>query len=378
MDFTLPETHVELADLATTILTASSSPERLTQLERGDWFDRDAWRDLADAGLLGTCLPAEVGGLQLDQLAMHGLLRAVGATAAHVPLFETLVLGATAVLAAPEGHLRRQVLEGVVAGRRVLTAALHDEDGGTLLDPTTVAEPSDGGVRLQGAKALVSCATIADAIVVPARTPAGELLVALVATDATGVTVEAQRTPSDVPHARVVLDGVEVDRDHVLARGADAEDLLVRLQDLGRAGLASMQSGLVAAAIRLAADHTSTREQFGRPLATFQAVSQRLADARIAQEMLDLTSLQAAWLLSKGLPATEELLIAAWWTCEAGHHALHAAHHVHGGIGVDREYPLHRLFGRAKLAEFVLGNAEDLLADLGQRIAAEPALADHA
>lgn len=391
MDFTLPDTHRELAELAGTILEAHGAVERHNDLERpsregpapggtrpgGDvgWFDREAWRSLADAGLLGVPLSPDVGGLGLDALATHLVLHRIGATAAHVPWFEAVVLGARTIDRFGGPQMRRDHLPRLVAGELVLTAALVDEDGADPRHPTTQATPDGAGWVLDGVKALVPCLQLADHVLVTAVADDREPVIALVATDAPGVAVEAQATPSDVPHARLVLQDVVVDGGCVLASGVGARAVLDELVDHARAGLASMQAGVVEAAVALAAAHTSSREQFGRPIATFQAVSQRVADARIAQEMLALTSLQAAWLLARGLPATEELLIAAWWTCEAGHEALHAAHHVHGGIGVDRDYPLHRLFGRAKLHEFLLGHAERALADLGARLAADPSQA---
>ncbi len=372
MDFTLPEEHVAIRDLARQILTEHGSAEHHTSLERdGDWFDRGAWRALAGAGLLGVCVPEDLGGLGLDTLAMHVLLVEHAAAAGHVPLLETCVLGTRALVAS--SHVRRQeLLTGLMAGEVVIVAALTDPDGADVREPTLQAEPDGDGWRLQGTKNLVSCLPLADHVVVTARTPDGQVLVALLAVDA--CVVESQRTPSDVPHGRLVLGGVPVAAVDVLAMGDAGHAMLGDLVDHGRAALAACQVGLVREAIVLAAAHTSQREQFGRPLATFQAVSQRVADARIAQEMLALTSLQASWMLANDLPAAEELVIAAWWSAEAGHHALHAAHHVHGGIGVDREYPLHRLSGRAKVAEFALGNAEELLQELGARIAAEPSL----
>jgi alkylation response protein AidB-like acyl-CoA dehydrogenase len=126
-------------------------------------------------------------------------------------------------------------------------------------------------------------------------------------------------------------------------------------------------------AVERAAAYTSEREQFGRPVATFQAVGHRVADAYIDAEALRLTALQAAWRLAEGLPAADEVTIAKWWAADAGHRVLYAVHHVHGGVGVDHSYGLHRYFGWAKRIEFALGGATDQLLALGATLAAEPA-----
>ncbi|MEL7210068.1 MAG: acyl-CoA dehydrogenase family protein, partial [Actinomycetota bacterium] len=125
-------------------------------------------------------------------------------------------------------------------------------------------------------------------------------------------------------------------------------------------------------AVHLTAEYTKTREQFDRPIATFQAVGQRAADAFIDTEAIRLTTWQAVWRLSEGLPAGEQVSVAKFWAAEGGQRVVHAAQHLHGGMGVDRDYPLHRYFLWAKQLELTLGGATRSLLDLGSSIAAEP------
>jgi alkylation response protein AidB-like acyl-CoA dehydrogenase len=123
----------------------------------------------------------------------------------------------------------------------------------------------------------------------------------------------------------------------------------------------------------MTADYTKTREQFDRPIASFQAVAQRAADAYIDAEAVQLTARQAAWRLSEGLPAAEEVAIAKFWAADGGQRVVHAAQHLHGGMGVDRDYPLHRYFLLAKQLELSLGGATAQLLRLGAILASEPA-----
>jgi alkylation response protein AidB-like acyl-CoA dehydrogenase len=123
----------------------------------------------------------------------------------------------------------------------------------------------------------------------------------------------------------------------------------------------------------MSATYTTGREQFGRPVATFQAVGHRLADAFVDVEAMRLTTLQAVWLLDAGLPAATEVAVAKWWTCEGGHRVAHAAQHVHGGVGVDVEYPLSRYFRWSKQMEMTLGAAPAQLLRIGNTLATEPA-----
>ena len=128
-------------------------------------------------------------------------------------------------------------------------------------------------------------------------------------------------------------------------------------------------AGACEASLGLASEYTKIRQQFDRAIATFQAVSQRAGDAYIDTEAVRLTSRQAAWRISAGLPAKEQVAIARWWASEAGFRVVHAATHLHGGVGVDRDYPLHRYFLIARQLELTLGNSEEQLENLGNLIA---------
>jgi alkylation response protein AidB-like acyl-CoA dehydrogenase len=140
------------------------------------------------------------------------------------------------------------------------------------------------------------------------------------------------------------------------------------------AGLCATQAGICAEALRLTAAHVSEREQFGQKIATFQAVAQRAADAFIDTEAITLTSRQATWLLANGRDGADEALDSAkFWAAEGGFRVAHAAQHLHGGIGVDQEYPLFRYFRMARQTELTLGGAALHLRQLGERIAAGPA-----
>jgi alkylation response protein AidB-like acyl-CoA dehydrogenase len=132
-------------------------------------------------------------------------------------------------------------------------------------------------------------------------------------------------------------------------------------------------AGVCEGALRITAAYVSDREQFGAKIGTFQAVAQRMADAYIDTQGCRLTMIQAAWRLGEGIPAEEELHIAKFWATEAGHRVAHAAQHLHGGIGVDVDYPVHRYFRWAKVLELQLGHGTEHLRRLGALLAAEPA-----
>ena len=170
----------------------------------------------------------------------------------------------------------------------------------------------------------------------------------------------------------MMLEGVIVGPDALLVAGATGATgaVLDWIVDRATAAYCVLGAGCCEAALRLTAEYVQTREQFGRVLASFQAVGQRAADAYIDSVAVRLTAWQAVWRLASGLPARDEVAIAKYWASEGGQRVVHACHHLHGGVGVDRAYPLHRYFLLSKHLELVLGGAAPQIAELGRRMAA--------
>jgi alkylation response protein AidB-like acyl-CoA dehydrogenase len=296
-------------------------------------LDRDAdWAGLASAGLLSLPVPEEYGGEGLGLAEVAVLLREVGSRAGGLPVWETLCCGALVLAAAGSEQQHRRLLPGVAAGEVILTPAVREAGAGIPAMPSTTL--ADG--RLTGRKTGVSYAEEAAALLVPAYD--GErVVVALVDPSSDGVTLLPSPTSRGATEHTVVLDGVQAD----VLPGDDAASLLYRL---AVAGLCLTAAGVLAGARDLTADYVKGREQFGRKLAEFQAVAQQVADVYIASRLVTLAADNAAWRLSQGLDASDDLAVAAYWTCAEGLPALHVCQHLHGGMGVDETYPLHRYF----------------------------------
>jgi 3-oxocholest-4-en-26-oyl-CoA dehydrogenase beta subunit len=182
-----------------------------------------------------------------------------------------------------------------------------------------------------------------------------------------GVTVEPQELTDGVSAGRVILDGASA---HRLGGGADtgtavADWLIAR----GTVGLCALQLGVTERALELTAEYATSRVQFGRPIGSFQAVAQRLADAWIDVAGIRLTMWQAAWRLSENLPCDTAVSTAKFWAADAGHRVAHTAVHVHGGVGIDVSHPLHRYFTAATHHEFALGGATVQLRRIGAELA---------
>jgi len=375
MDFSFSEEQEAVRELADRIFTDLSTQERLREMETdpsNDRFDRKLWSELAGAGLLGIALPEDVGGAGLGFLETGLLAEAAGRTAAYVPVVECIAAAAPAVARFGTAAQHQQWLPGVVAGDTVLTTALV-ELGGTPSAPALVAEPSGDGWSLTGVKACVPSGTVADAVLVSARIEPDGVAVFIVPRGAAGVSVETMTANNGQPEGLVSLEGVTVGTDALLGSVADGPAIVEWLVQRSTTALALQQAGAAAASLALVAEYTKNREQFGKPIATFQAVGQRAADAYVDAEAIRLTAWQAAWRIDVGLPADKEVAVAKFWAADGGQRVVHAAVHLHGGVGVDREYPLHRFFLNTKHIELTLGGATDQLLRLGATLAAEPA-----
>jgi alkylation response protein AidB-like acyl-CoA dehydrogenase len=371
MDFSFSEEQQDVQGLAKQVLEGELSHERLKEIEGGDEnFDRDLWTKLADAGVLGLAVPEAHGGAGLGYLELALVLEQIGRTVAPIPFYETAVLGALPIAKFGTDEQQAAILPGAASGETVLTAALI-EFGTDLLQPTTTAKRDGDGWKLDGEKTCVPAGMLASRILVPATTDDG-VIVAIVDPNASGVTRERQTTTSGHPEAQLRLDGVQVADSDVLGSPENGAEILSWLVERATAGQCAIATGLCEEAVRMTAEYTKTREQFDRPIATFQAVGQRAADAYIDTEAIRLTAWQAIWRLSEELPATAEVAVAKFWAAEGGQRVVHAAQHLHGGMGVDRDYPLHRYFLWAKQLELSLGGTTPQLLKLGAILAAEP------
>ena len=342
------------------------------------------WRELADAGLLGIALDEEYGGAGLDFVAACLVIEAAGRTAAYVPLVETTVYGAAPIARFGTPAQRQAWLPGVSSGDTILTAALAELVGEVILPggtspATTAQQPQpDGSWVLDGTKACVPAAFVANAILVPATRlgPDGAAVgsgVFIVDADADGLKMTKQTTTAGRLEAIIELSGVKVAADRQLGGdGADGAAIITAITELATAALCVLEAGACATALALTGEYTKTRVQFDRPIATFQAVGQRAADAYVDTEAVRLTAWQAASRLSDGLPASSEVAVAKFWAAEGGQRVVHAAAHLHGGVGVDRDYPLHRFFLLTRQIELTLGGDNESLRRLGRALADEP------
>jgi len=342
VDFSPDETQRAVADLARTVIRgAEADHARATAaLASEAGYDESLWKAMAQAGLLSLAVPESVGGDGFGTLEVAAVLTEVGHQTLPVPAYATLSLGVLplARFGTPE---QQQVLAEVA-------------NGAILTGSTSVIGASQDGLVLNGRVSGVPYAAQARLMLLPT-----EHGIALVAPDASGVSLIRSTTSTGTPEYTVEC--VDVAADSVLAATAEV---------IGRfavAGAAALADGVLAGAVELTAEHLRTREQFGKPLATFQAVAQQIADVYIVARTVHLAATSVNWRLASELDADDDVDIAAYWLAAEMPKALQVCHHLHGGLGVDITYPLHRFYSHGKDLARLAGGAAARLDRIGAR-----------
>ncbi|MGW5676419.1 acyl-CoA dehydrogenase family protein [Streptomyces sp. NPDC003860] len=398
MDFTFSEEQQAVVEAARAVFSdvapdGAPSPA-LTPGAVADTFDRPLWAKLAASDLLGLVVSPAYDGAGLDPVALCLALRESAAVLARVPLLETSAV-AMAVERYGSAELARDVLPRVVRGASVLTVGAHGRTGHDPAELAVLARPygadADGpGLvhwLLDGVHTAVPWAHSADLIAVPAHTDDGRTVLALVAPDQDGVTLAEQFSTNGERYAEVTLDAVRVRGPRLIEDGGAWEWLRLLLTT----GTCALALGIGTRVLAMTADYTGKREQFGFPLATFQAVAVQAADRYIDLRAMEATLWQAAWRLahdhdhdhnndndkcgSSGdglLPVAADVSVAKIWASEGVRRVVQTAQHLHGGFGADTDYPLHRYHAWAKQLELSLGPAAEHEEALGDLLAAHP------
>ncbi|WP_405479763.1 acyl-CoA dehydrogenase family protein [Streptomyces sp. NBC_00009] len=381
MDFTFTEEQQAAVEAAKAVfgpVAPDSVPSpALTPGAVADDFDRALWSKLADTDLLSLLLAPEHGGAGLDAIALCLVLRESAKALARVPLLEHTAT-AVAVQTYGSDELKEQILPRAARGEHVLTAA---SAGRTGHDPAQLAvsarRDTDTGTGtgtwiLDGTQTGVPWAHNADHVAVPAHTPQGRTVIAVVPHPHEGLTLAEQISTTGERLGELHLDSVRLDPHQII----ETDEAWGRLHQLLTTGTCALALGLGERVLQMTGDYTSKREQFGYPVATFQAVAVQAADRYIDLRAMEATLWQAAWRISTqaggALPTAGDIAVAKIWASEGVRRVVQTAQHLHGGFGADTDYPLHRYHAWAKQLELSLGPAAAHEETLGDLLAAHP------
>ncbi|MFD4482278.1 acyl-CoA dehydrogenase family protein [Streptomyces sp. NPDC058471] len=375
MDFTFTEEQ-QAAVEAAKALFASVAPDEVPSpaLVPGavaEDFDRTLWAKLAGADLLSLLIDPEHGGAGLDAIALCLVLRESAKKLARVPLLESSA-AAYAVQTHGSEELKQRILPKAARGELVLTVAANGRSGHDPAELAVTARQDGDDWLLDGTQTAVPWAQNADLIVVPAHTPAGRTILALIPRQHDGLTLADQVSTSGERLGELSLESVRI----VGADVIEAEGAWDWLRDLLATGTCALALGLGEGVLSMTSEYTGKREQFGFPVATFQAVAVQAADRYIDLRAMEVTLWQAAWRISTGasgaLPASGDVAVAKIWASDGVRRVVQTAQHLHGGFGSDTDYPLHRYHAWAKQLELSLGPAAAHEEALGDLLAAHP------
>lgn len=371
MNFNYTEDQLAIKDVAERMFRDLCSDEQIKQcFKQSQPFHKELWQQLATAGLLATSLPAEFGGSEMGMTELGMIIEAQGKSVAPIPLIETVVECAMPLAQFGSDALKKRILPGVTSGE-LLLSAVRPYSGLRGKAPLNAHAEGEQWV-LNGDSALVAYAPIANGFLVAANLQGGGQWVGYCDAQVEGLSVVAQRSTSAELAGHLSFNNVVISADNTLAINDDAAELLEWQAQRTYTAMAAQQVGILREGLKRAAEYTNERKQFGRSLSSFQSVSQQAADAYMAIEALRGVYWRALDDLENTGSAELSARVAKFWIAEAGHVAAHIFLHLHGGIGQDLDYPLHRFFIWAKKNELYLGAASQHATALGALIKGNP------
>lgn len=371
MNFTFTEEQDAIRDLAHQIFADRCTDEFMLAFDRADkTYDEELWTVLAEQGLLGMAVSEAHGGTGLGLPELCFMLEEQGRSVSPVPLYSSLVLGALPISEFGNAEQQEKYLTPLTQGQLKLTAAIGELGISDAVAGQVQAVESGGKWTLNGSLDCVPDGPCADAILVPAWSD-GKQTLFIVDTQSKGVKITPQTSSLGDNQGALALHDAVLDNSSILGEAGRGGEILQWLEMRAEVAICALQLGVTEEALKRTAQFTCERQQFGVPIGSFQAVAMQAADAFIDVEAIRSTYWLALYKLTSGSVATAEVRCAKWYAADAGHRIVYRTQHLHGGIGSDLEYPIHRFFLWAKHLGLMLGGGSLQLAKLGALLASD-------
>ena len=363
MDVTLNERERMLSEQARDFLDREAPLDLVRAMEEDpQGYPPELWRQIAGLGWLGTPFPEAYGGEGLSLFDVNLIVEQIGYSIAPLPFIPAVLLGGMTVLDAGDDEQKARYLPSVVKGDRLMTAAIIEpgklDIGYRREPPGVVAKRSGGGFVLNGVKHFAQYAHVADDIIVFASEDgASEPVWLVVDAKSPGLEVQHLRTTAEDHQCHVAFTDVSVPEANVLRSGPGAWAVLERLLARGAVATCAYLCGAMRKVLEFTTEYSKTRVQFGRPIATFQAVRHRIADMASEVDGAQYITYEASWTLSQGLPADMEVSVAKAYVSDAAKTVMAGGHQLHGAIGFSEEHPMPLYSRRGKMGEVLFGNS---------------------
>ena len=364
MDLAFSEEQEMLKKMARDFLTDKFPKTAVKEIEESELgYSPEIWKEMAELGWIGLVFPENYGGGGMNFLDLAMLLEEMGRACLPGPYFSTVVLGGLPILDAGSEEQKREYLPRIAGGEAIFTLALTEPSA--RYDAAAIemkATADNDAYILNGTKLFVPDANVADCMLVVARTDEksrGEDGITIFIVDARspGISCKVLKTIANDKLCEVVFDQVRVPKENILGQLNQGWSEVTKTIERAAVGKCCEMVGCIQQALDTTVDYAKERKQFDRPIGSFQVIQHYCADMITDVEGTRLSAYQTAWLVSEGLPCTQEVAIAKAWAGEACQRVMALAHQIHGAIGVTIDHDLQYYTRRAKAAEVTFGDA---------------------
>lgn len=361
MNLDFSEEQKMLRSTVRDFLAGECPKSKVRQLEESEnGHDPEIWRKIADLGWIGLVLPEEYGGSGAEFTSLLVLFEETGRNIFPSPLFSTEVLGALPILQYGNRQQKQEFLPRIASGDAIMALALIEAS--VSYKPSAIrvkAEPQDGGYVINGTKLFVNDASVADHLLVVART-AGKVGITLFLVDAKspGVKIEVMPTVALDKQCEVAFSDVRVSQSDILGGKGRGVKIVGRILEQAAVLKCAESVGAMEAVVEMTTDYAKERVQYGKPIASFQVIQHYLANMSARTLTAKSMTYKAAWMAQEGLPCSVEVSAAKAWANEAYKFVTERAVQIHGALGMTRDHDVGLYYRRAEAANAIFGDTD--------------------
>lgn len=363
MDFSFTQMQRDIRSAVRDLLEKECSSDLIREMEKDEkGYSPELWHKLAELGWLGLAFPNRYGGSEGNFFDLIILLEEMGRYLVPVPFLPAVILGGMPILYGGSEKQKQTYLPKIANGELIFTMALTEPDPSYSVSGIKMRAIREGnGYVINGVKAFIPSAHIADYFVVPALTQnkkkgSSGITLFIIENNRSDVSWSVLNTTASSKLCEVVFNQVKVTKEKVLGQFGEGSGVLRKVLELATVAECALMVGGAEQVVKMTVDYAKKRTQFNRPIGSFQAIQHRCANMLVDLDGAKFVTYEAAWKLSLGLPSTFEVSVAKAWVNQAYQRICSNGHQIHGGVGVIKDHDMQLYSMRAKEAEFFLGD----------------------
>lgn len=359
MELGLSEQQEMLQRAARDFLTRECPKKHVRDMEEDELgYSPEVWNKMAELGWMGLILPEEYGGIGSDFLDLTILIEEMGRALLPSPFVHTVAYCSLPILYYGTEEQKREFLPRIAEGSFIMTLAFSEPSG--RFDEASIetqATQANNDYVISGTKLFVPDAHVADWLLCVARTDKGITLF-LINAKSPGMSCTLLRTLASDKQCEVILDKVKAPAKNILGEVGKGWQIVERIKEWGSVAQCALISGCLQQVLEMSVDYAKQRVQFDAPIGSFQAIQHKCADMATDVDGAKFITYEAAWKLSKNLPATTEISMAKAWASDASRRVCIQGHQIHGGMGITKDHDMQLYFRRAKAMELAFGDGD--------------------